>query len=86
MDYEPGIYEEIFLRLTVTPGGAPGSGDPAKVTFAYSLDGKRFTAVGDQFRMREGQWIGAKFGFVAAQPFGKGIRGWLDLDWMRVTK
>ena len=86
VDYEPGIYEEIFLRLTVTPGGAPGSGNPAKVTFAYSLDGKRFTTVGDQFRMREGQWIGAKFGFVAAQPFGKGVRGWLDLDWMRVTK
>ena len=86
VDYDPAIYEDICLRLTVTPGGGPGSGDPAKVNFAYSLDGKKFTAVGEQFRMREGQWIGAKFGFVAVQPAGKGVRGWLDIDWMRVSE
>ena len=86
IDYDPAIYEDIYLRLTVTPGsGVPGQGDPAKVSFAYSLDGRKYTAVGSPFRMREGQWIGAKFGFVAAQPMGKGVRGWLDIDWMRIT-
>jgi hypothetical protein len=36
--------------------------------------------------MREGKWIGAKFGFVACQPAAKGSMGFMDIDWIRVTK
>lgn len=36
--------------------------------------------------MREGKWIGAKIGFVAAEPAGKANRGWLEADWFHVTK
>ena len=34
----------------------------------------------------EGKWIGAKIGFVAAEPAGTANRGWIDADWFRVTK
>ena len=77
INYDPAIYEDIYLRLTVR--------EQALVTFAYSLDGKRFNTVGDTFKMREGKWIGAKFGFVAEQPAGKGVVGFMDIDWIRVT-
>ena len=57
-----------------------------KCTFYYSLDGKRFKQAGGEFTMREGKWIGAKIGFVAAEPAGKTNRGCLDADWFRITK
>jgi beta-xylosidase len=78
IEYDPSIYEDIYLQLTVKEGG--------KMTFAYSTNGKKFIPIGTEFKMKEGKWIGAKFGFVAAQPAGKGVTGWMDLDWMRVTK
>ena len=78
IQYDPAIYMDIYLRLTVTRG--------AKMQFAYSTDGKKFKLVGDEFQMREGKWIGAKFGFVGAEPDGKGVHGYLDVDWIRVTK
>ena len=31
-------------------------------------------------------WIGAKFGFVSVETDAKADRGWLDVDWIRVTK
>ena len=75
--YHPAIYMDIYLRMTVEAGS---------VTFAYSLDGKRFTPVGSAFRMREGKWIGAKIGLVAVEKNEKGDCGLLDADWFRVRK
>lgn len=77
IDYKPGIHEDIYLRLTVNDG---------MVTFAWSQNGKKFNACGEPFKMREGKWIGAKFGFVAAEPNPKVDKGWIDADWIRVTK
>ena len=78
IQYEPAIYMDIYLRLVVKEG--------AKMTFAYSLDNKNFKPCGDEFQMVEGKWIGAKFGFVTEEPAGKGVRGYMDVDWIRVTK
>lgn len=78
IDYDPAIYMDIYLRLTVKEG--------AQMSFAYSTDGKKFKSCGDDFKMVEGKWIGAKFGFVAEEPAGKGVRGYMDVDWIRVTK
>ena len=77
IDYKPGIHEDIYLRLTV---------DNSKVNFAYSSDGKKFTPCGTEFQMREGKWIGAKFGFVSVETDAKADRGWVEADWIRVTK
>lgn len=77
IDYQPAIHEDIYLQMKVEDGIC---------RFAYSLNGKKFKDVGEDFKMREGKWIGAKMGFVAAEPAGKANRGWLDADWFHVTK
>ena len=74
--YRPGIHEDIYLRLTV---------DDSKLRFSYSADGKKFTECGEEFQMKEGKWIGAKFGFVAAESDPKCDRGWVEADWIRIT-
>ena len=90
ISYKPGIHEDIYLRLKVSYiGGTNADGTykhEASVSFAYSADGKKFTTAGDPFTMRQGKWIGAKFGFVAAEPDPKCDRGWVDADWIRVTR
>ena len=77
VDYQPAIHEDIFLRMTVSDG---------KCRFSWSSNGKKFTEVGDEFTMKEGKWIGAKIGFVAAETGQQTNRGWIDADWFRVTK
>ena len=86
-DYKPGIHEDICLRLTVSneEAGQPHGGKPV-VRFAWSRDGKKFLECGDAFTMRQGKWIGAKFGFVSAETDPKCDRGWVEADWIRVTK
>ena len=32
-----------------------------------------------------GKWIGGKMGFVSIEPEAKTDRGWIDIDWFRVT-
>ncbi len=75
--YSPAIYLDLYLRITVSDGS---------VSFAYSSDNKRFHTAGEPFAMRQGKWIGAKFGFVAACDSLKASRGWLDVDWIRIAK
>lgn len=76
-DYQFAIHEDIVLRLTVADGRA---------RFAYSRDGHTFHDVGMPFTLREGKWVGAKMGLVAQEPTGPANRGWIDVDWFRVTK
>jgi beta-xylosidase len=76
-EYKPGIHEDIYLRLKV---------NDSKMTFDWSLDGKKYQDCGDEFQMKEGKWIGAKFGFVAVETDPKCDRGWIDADWIRITK
>ena len=77
VDYKPAIHLDIYLRMMV---------DNGKCKFAYSLDGKKFKTAGEEFKMREGKWIGAKIGFVSVEPAGNTDRGWVEADWFRVTK
>jgi len=76
-DYKPGIHEDIYLRLKVSD---------SKLQFAYSLNGKKYEDCGEEFKMKEGKWIGAKFGYVSAETDAKCDRGWVEADWIRVTK
>lgn len=75
--YQEAIHEAIYMRMKVYDG---------KLQFAYSTDGKHYTNVGDVFTMREGKWIGAKIGLVAAEPQGTNPCGWIDVDWFRITR
>jgi beta-xylosidase len=87
IDYKPGIHEDIYLRLKVSnaEAGAAHGGSP-KVTFAWSQNGKKFKECDGSYTMKQGKWIGAKFGFVAAETNPKVDKGWLEADWIRVTK
>ena len=76
IDYKPAKHEDIYLRLEV---------DNSMLHFAYSQNGKKFTPCGEPFKMKEGKWIGAKFGFVAVDASPKNDRGWVEADWIRVT-
>ncbi|CAN7434478.1 glycoside hydrolase 43 family protein [Phenylobacterium sp. LjRoot225] len=42
----------------------------ARVRFSYSLDGRRFTALGAPFVSRPGRWVGAQIGLFAQAPSG----------------
>lgn len=77
IDYQPALHLSSYLRMVVKQG---------KVNFYFSKDGMSFKKVGDEFTMREGKWIGAKVGMVAQEPAGKTNRGWIDVDWFRITK
>ena len=77
IDYQPAIHEDIYMRMKVNKG---------KCQFSWSTDGNKFHEAGDVFAMKEGKWIGAKIGFVSKEPEGKNNRGWIDVDWFRVTK
>lgn len=76
----PGVadneWKTVYLRVKVTKG--------AVCTFAYSLNGKKYTTVGDAFTARQGKWIGAKVGLFCVTP-NDGNRGWADVDWFRMT-
>lgn len=75
--YHPAIHEAVYMRMVVKGG---------KMNFYFSKDGKKYKPVGDEFTMREGKWIGAKVGLVAQAPAGKSDRGWIDVDWFRISK
>ena len=87
IDYKPGIHEDIYLQLKVrnAEAGQAHGGNP-KVSFAWSQNGKKFKDCGSEYQMKQGKWIGAKFGFVSVETNPKVDRGWLDADWIRVTK
>ena len=76
-DYKPGIHEDIYMRMFVKD---------SKVRFAYSLNGQKYQDVGDAIQMKEGKWIGAKFGFIAVETSPKADRGWVEADWIRVSR
>ena len=75
--YSPAIYMDMYLRMNVKDG---------KCRYSYSLDGKRYHDAGEAFTMKEGKWIGAKLGFLAECSGRKSSRGWLDVDWIRISK
>jgi beta-xylosidase len=75
IDYKPGMHEDIYLRMIV---------NDSKLKLAWSQDGKKFKPCGSEFKMKEGKWIGAKFGFVSVETDAKADRGWLEPDWIRV--
>ena len=76
-DYKPGIHEDVYLRMKV---------NDSNVQFSWSQNGKKVINCGQPFQMKEGKWIGAKFGYIVAETDSKCDRGWMDADWIRVTK
>lgn len=55
--------------------------------FSYSTNGKKYKALGKPFQLKEGKWIGAKYGVFCTRPaIVTNDGGWADVDWFRVEK
>ena len=87
-EVEIGTFEgrapyEALLRCEIVQEQNPDLTPRMVCRFSYSLDGKRFRRLGEEFTAREGKWIGAKIGFYATAEIKKNDGGWVDLDWFR---
>lgn len=72
----PFDQNEAYLRVGVSAGG--------RCRFAYSLDGKDYTDIGDAFQAKEGKWIGAKVGIFCVRPEHENDGGYANYDWFRI--
>ena len=55
--------------------------------FSYSLDGRKYKKLGNEFKAREGKWIGTKVGMFCTRPaITANDGGWADVDWFRITR
>lgn len=68
----------VYLQLKVSKG--------ASCQFSYSLDGKKFSTIGNPFTAKQGVWIGTKVGMFATRPFASNDSGWMDVDWIDFDK
>lgn len=68
----------FYLQTKVKAGGI--------CSFFYSTDGKNFKSLGEDFKSREGKWIGAKIGLTALREGKINDAGSIDIDWFRFTK
>ncbi|GJM33360.1 MAG: glycoside hydrolase [Saprospiraceae bacterium] len=69
---------EITIQVKVFKGG--------KCHFRYSLDGQKFTEIGEPFQAREGKWIGAKVGIFCLRAEHENNGGYADYDWFKIGK
>ena len=89
---------EIYLRVKVEAVPTEDIAQPKAIgQFSWSTDGKNFTAYGEKFTIRPGKWIGSTLGFYSFAFSQEGFynarfpvlqtpdRGWIDIDWFRVT-
>ena len=75
---------KIWVKLEVTPRPVEGNVPDAVCTFSWSRDGKRYTAVKEEFIAKPELWIGAKFGFWCNRYSHKNDGGCLDILGLRV--
>ena len=66
----------FYLRVVVS--------ENALCRFSFSTDGVIFKNVGDEFKAREGRWIGAKVGLFFNRSTKFNDAGTADVDWFRV--
>jgi len=71
----PLAASSVSLRMKVEEG--------ARTQFSYSVDGKRYTAIGAPFIGTVGRWVGARMGLFSTAA-GEG-RGYLDVDQFSVV-
>jgi len=87
----PYVETTIYVRMEVNPREREGNVPEMTATFWYSHDGKKWEKAGPDdrkhvFTALPGKWIGAKFGFFCNRHTAKNDSGWVDIDWVKVTK
>lgn len=78
----PGVadnqWQVVTFRVVVSKG--------AVCRFYYSTDGKNYKKAGEAFQAKKELWTGAKLAVFCLTPLQKGLRGWSDIDYVRITK
>ena len=69
---------QLLLRVDI--------GEDGVCQFSWAEIGNDFTPIGKPFKAKEGKWIGAKVGLFAVTSGKTNDGGWMDVDWVRVTK
>ena len=69
---------KIYLRITVL--------HDAVCSFSYSIDGVKFSVMGENFKAVPGMWISARIGFFARCEGFINDSGSADIDWFRINK
>lgn len=77
--------QDVWLRVKVHSEGIANQ-IQAIAEWSYSLDGKKFTKIGNPFTVREGKWIGAKLGFFNTRTAKKNDAAFFDIDWIHFEK
>ena len=87
------VSTDAYLKIKVSPRERKGDVPEMTATFWYSTDGKKWTqlqspeaASGYSFSARPGKWIGAKFGFFCNRHASKNDSGWMQIDWISITR
>ncbi len=83
---ERTVYFRVEVKQTRALNKEKIQQPKANCTFSYSLDGKKFTVIGDNFAAWEGKWIGAKVGIFCQRPQWLNDSGYADFDWFRIEK
>ncbi|PUV26443.1 glycoside hydrolase family 43 protein [Sphingobacterium athyrii] len=68
----------VYLRVQVKNGKT--------CSWAYSLDGKKYTVVENGFQAKPGKWIGATLGLYASREKHINDSGYAEVDWFRIEK
>jgi hypothetical protein len=66
----------IYMKLTMMKG--------AVCRFSYSVDGKSYTDVDENFQAEVGRWIGMKIGLFCTRTSQTNDSGFVDVDWFRI--
>ena len=68
----------VYFRVKITKG--------AKCLFGYSLDGKKYEDLPENFQAVTGRWVGAKVGLFCTRTSQVNDAGYADFDWFRIEE
>jgi hypothetical protein len=78
---------DVFIKMEVIPQERKGNVPDLTAKFYYSLDGKKWTELTEKaFVGKPGKWIGSKFGFYCNRLAPKNDSGWVQVDWIEITR
>ena len=78
---------DVFIKMEVRPHERKGNVSDLTAKFFYSLDGKKWTELTEKaFVGKPGKWIGSKFGFYCNRLAPKNDSGWVQVDWIEITR
>ena len=78
---------DVYIKMVVKPKERKDNVPDLTARFYCSHDGKKWIELTEEpFTGRAGKWIGAKFGMYCNRFASKNDSGWVQIDWINVTK